>query len=586
MASGSCATMDGIETNDVDTEGKRRHSSTSSASIQSVKALQTDVEAHVVEQPSLSRQISRISSRLTPNYPPKVPRNERRGLFARFSLVPEVTQPVLYPRKTKWVITTIVALAAFAAPVGSAIVMPCLTPISKEFKVSPTVTNLSVALYMLSMSIFPLWWSSFSETLGRRTIYVASFVLFTLFSILSAVASSIGMLIAMRMLSGGAAASVQAVGAGTIADIWERHERGRAMGLFYLGPLCGPLLGPIIGGALAQGLNWRATQWFTAIYGGAMIVMITFSLPETLKARKSLIKQAKGEADAAMQTELAVTGEAAGEKTSNEPNVTDKSTSLHRTTTRQSVAKHSKSTIIFLKRAFIDPLKIILLLRFPAVAITIYYASVTFGALFFLNISIEDTFSRSPYNFSVLIVGLCYIPGSLGYFITSIFGGRWLDYIMKREARKAGRYDANGNLIFTPEDRMKENAWIAAFVYPCALMWYGWSAQAKVHWIVPFIANFFFGSGTMMVFTMASTMLTEFVPKRASTGLAVQNFVRNIFSCVGGIIAHPVIHAIGNGWMCTILGLVSLISGCVVIWSMKSFGHRWREEMEEKLENS
>lgn len=94
-------------------------------------------------------------------------------------------------------------------------------------------------MYMLSMSLFPLWWSSFSETLGRRTIYLVSFVLFVVFSILSALSNSIAMLIVMRILGGGAAASVQAVGAGTIADIWESKERGRAMGIFYLGPLMG-----------------------------------------------------------------------------------------------------------------------------------------------------------------------------------------------------------------------------------------------------------------------------------------------------------------------------------------------------------
>lgn len=38
------------------------------------------------------------------------------------------------------------------------------------------------------------------------------------------------MLIVFRILGGGAAASVQAVGAGTIADLWEPFERGRAMG--------------------------------------------------------------------------------------------------------------------------------------------------------------------------------------------------------------------------------------------------------------------------------------------------------------------------------------------------------------------
>jgi len=119
------------------------------------------------------------------------------------------------------------------------------------------------------MSIFPLWWSSFSETLGRRTIYLTSFALFLLWNILAAISDNIAMLIVMRVLGGGAAASVQAVGAGTIADIWDVKERVRAMGIFYLGPLCGPLFAPIIGGALAEKLGWRSTQWFLAVYGGA-----------------------------------------------------------------------------------------------------------------------------------------------------------------------------------------------------------------------------------------------------------------------------------------------------------------------------
>jgi multidrug resistance protein len=123
---------------------------------------------------------------------------------------------------------------------------------------------------MLSMAIFPLWWSAFSEAFGRRSIYLISFILFVLFGILSAVSNSIAMLVVMRMLSGGAAASVQAVGAGTIADVWMPKERGRAMGIFYLGPLCGPLFAPIIGGALAQRWNWRATLWFLVIYGGEL----------------------------------------------------------------------------------------------------------------------------------------------------------------------------------------------------------------------------------------------------------------------------------------------------------------------------
>lgn len=250
----------------------------------------------------------------------------------------------------------------------------------------------------------------------------------------------------------------------------------------------GPFLAPIIGGALAQGLGWRSTQWFLVIYGGVLIIFLIFALPETLKARKNTVDEAANEHNATLETEVAVTGGAGGQiDIEKEATTTEigRTTTLQRTPTHKSVAEKSRKYIKTLKRCFLDPLKIVLLLRFPAVSLTVIWASITFGCLYFLNISIETTFSEAPYNFSTLIVGLLYIPNSLGYLIASLFGGRWLDHIMKREAMKAGRINEKGRLVFRPEDRMKENAWIAGAVFPVALIWYGWSAEKGVFWLVP-----------------------------------------------------------------------------------------------------
>ena len=95
---------------------------------------------------------------------------------------------------------------------------------------------------MLALGVFPLWWSAASERVGRRTVYVISFALWVVFNVLCATSQEIIELIIMRILAAGAGASVQAVGAGTLADIYIPQERGRAMGWFYLGPLMGPLI--------------------------------------------------------------------------------------------------------------------------------------------------------------------------------------------------------------------------------------------------------------------------------------------------------------------------------------------------------
>lgn len=196
-----------------------------------------------------------------------------------------------------------------------------------------------------------------------------------------------------------------------------------------------------------------------------MWILVFFGLPETLKSRKDLSEVAMAEPPPL--------------------NTTASRPTLSRTSTREVVQQRSKKYSRMARMLFLDPLKIVVYLKYPPVVLVIYYASVTFGSLYVLNISITYSFAQDPYNFSTLIVGLLYIPNSIGYILASIFGGRWMDHIMKREAMKAKRVSPDGKLIYIPEDRMRENAWLGAFIYPSALIWYGWSTDKGAFWLVP-----------------------------------------------------------------------------------------------------
>lgn len=344
------------------------------------------------------------------------------------------------------------------------------------------------------------------------------------------------------------------------------QQADQAIDTFYLGPLLGPLLAPIIGGALAQRLGWRSTMWFLAIFGGLNFLSLLFFLPETLARRRPT---------AAAATTTTTTGEEG----------LNRSDSLARMSTRQSVAVKTKRGAVLLRKFFVDPLQCITYLRYPPVAIVVAFAAITFSSLFILNISIQSTFGAPPYGFSTMIVGLLYIPSSLGYFIASLFGGRWVDYIMAREARRAGRYDDRGRLIYLPEDRLRENAWLAATTFPLALIWFGWCADKGVFWLAAMVPNFFFGVASMLVFGAVTTMLTEFMPRRSSSGVALNNFVRNIFSCVGIVVTEPLIQAMGVGWLCTMVALFALISGNLCIFMLLRNGDRWRKKMDEGMKD-
>ncbi|OAL25798.1 hypothetical protein AYO20_10353 [Fonsecaea nubica] len=454
----------------------------------------------------------------SPNKPTVTPRLARRGLFASLTLLAEVDDPYLYSKSRKWFITFVVAFAAAATSLGSAIIYPALADTARDLHASATVTNLSVALYMLSISFCPLWWSALSETAGRRTTYLVSLALFVLFAILSATANSIGVFVAMRMLSGGAGASVQAVGAGTLADIWEPFERG-ADNMNKI-PSC------------SMGLEKHTV------------------VPETVRIHEDPNEDVARETDA----------------------ISAASTAPGRT----------KKFLRMSWGVLVDPLKMVLLLRHLPILFTAYWASLAFGTLYIVNISVQDVFAKSPYNFSVSKVGLTYIPAGFGFLISALFSGRWADHVMAREAKRKNRYDENGKLVLRPEDRMMENAWIAAIAFPISMLWYGWSADKGAFWVVPLLATLVFGLSAMLIFGLAVTMLTEFVPRKPSSGVAVANFLRNIFSCIGTILAHPLIRAEGTGWMFTGLGILVSTGALVILW-MRTRGSAWREANRGKV---
>lgn len=337
----------------------------------------------------------------------------------------------------------------------------------------------------------------------------------------------------------------------------------------FPGPLLGPFLAPIVGGGLTAGFGWRSTQWFQTIYGSLLLIFIILFLPETHPPKPDTTA-------AAARAAATLPGpERPGSSLANARRMSRASV--------QSVAVQSRKYSILLRRIFIEPLKIITYFRFPAVALTVYYSSMVFGSLMFLNISIEKTFSHAPYRFGSTLVGCLYIFNSVGYILASLLGGPWVDRIMHRRATKAGRFDAQtGKLIYRPEDRLGENIWIAAFMLPATLIWYGWAANFHVHWAATMVSGFFFGIASLLVFNTATTMLTEFMPGKASNGVALNNLVRNIFSFIGALAAEPGINGIGNGWMFTTIALIALAS-VVCIVAMKRWGEGWRVSMEQEM---
>ncbi|MCP6412570.1 hypothetical protein NL483_28905, partial [Klebsiella pneumoniae] len=77
----------------------------------------------------------------------------------------------------------------------------------------------------------------------------------------------------------------------------------------------------------------------------------------------------------------------------------------------------TKRLVKSVRRFLIDPLGVVRYLRFPAVFITVLLAAIAFGSLYVVNIAIQQKFTRDPYNYGQLLLGLLYIPSGAGYIV-------------------------------------------------------------------------------------------------------------------------------------------------------------------------
>jgi multidrug resistance protein len=510
---------------------------------------------------------------------------------------------------------------------GTSIVLPSIENMIHDLNTSTIMVNISIGIYLLSMGIFPLWWSSFSEKFGRRSVYVISFTLYLGFCLGCALSPSINALIVFRVLTGGCSASVQSVGAGTISDLYAPEHRGRALGYYYLGVLMAPLISPIIGALLLVRWDWRSTQWFMVIFAFVTVLLIICFLPETLRvqdnkafiaqilAERRVYKQPHDEESNAVNNEeeenqqierilsrasransaVDLSKEGPHEVVvpemyaNDEPRRDEMVLSVRQNDLKkyrsevesiinESQLSKAQNLRKYLHEFLIKPLKAVYFLKYPPVFFAIFFSSISFGILYLVNMTIEYEFARAPYNWKSLYVGFAYIPNSITYILASVYGGKWTDHLLKKYREKHG--------FNAPEARISYNILSAVVTFPIALLIIGWCFHFHTFWVTPLIGTAIFGYASMMTIGPVVTYLVDSLPGRGATGVALNNLVRQTLATIAVFVTDPLIKGMGTGPLYSMLtGVVLLSSLSLVI--IKKRGTYWRENYDlQKLYDS
>lgn len=156
-----------------------------------------------------------------------------------------------------WVLLT-VCLGTFMAFLDSSIVNVSLPSMTASLHTDVATISWVSTAYLLAIvgSLLPV--GKLADRIGPRRVYQTGLALFTLASLLCALAWSAPILIAMRVLQGLGAAGVMAIGPALIVRTFPPQERGRAMGLVLAAVSVGSISGPVLGGLLTDLFGWPA----------------------------------------------------------------------------------------------------------------------------------------------------------------------------------------------------------------------------------------------------------------------------------------------------------------------------------------
>ena len=158
----------------------------------------------------------------------------------------------------KWTVAAIVATGVFMATLDSSIVNISLPAIAHYFGIGLSgAIEWVVIAYLVVTAATLLTIGRLADMIGRKSIWSAGLVIFTIGSALCGVSPSLGWLIAARGFQGLGGALLMAISPAMLTSAFPPQERGRALGFNAVVVALGVSAGPTLGGIITESLSWR-----------------------------------------------------------------------------------------------------------------------------------------------------------------------------------------------------------------------------------------------------------------------------------------------------------------------------------------
>ncbi|MCJ1375014.1 hypothetical protein MMC20_006248 [Loxospora ochrophaea] len=490
---------------------------------------------------------------------------------------------VLYTTFTsqqKRLIVILLGLSMLASPLTATIYLPLLPLLANHFHVSVQAINLTITLYIIFQALSPALFATLSDSLGRRPIYLITYLVYTAASLgLALNKHSYPALLVLRTLQSLGASAVLAVAYGVVADICVPAERGKMLGPIMGAANLAVCLGPIVGGWVALGSGgFEWVFWCLVIFGGAMVGALGCGFPETAR---SVVGNGSVQVSRWRRAWWSILSDWVADRRRKEEQVDSKVESRLKSSDKQeqrNVPEKRRTKIT-------NPLACLRIIFWKDTALVLWMAASPYAVYYCVQTSIPSI-CKDIYKFNELQIGLAYLPGGVGVVLGGYANGKLMDWNYKVTAKQIGhtidRVSGDDLSRFPIERARARCSYYILGVYICALVGYGWAVQAHAHESIPLAIQFVLGVICTSFQQTFNALLVDIFPDSPSTAAASANITRCALSAVAVAVMQPLVDAMGRGWFFTLLGALSGGGGSITVWAIQLWGMEWRGERESK----
>lgn len=182
-----------------------------------------------------------------------------------------------HPASGKWQAMLVVGLGVFMGTLDMSIVNIALPTLVERLDTSFVTIQWVMLGNLLVITSMMLGVARLGDMHGKKKLYTAGLLIFTVGSLLCGLAPNVGWLIGFRIVQGSGMVMLQALGTAIVVEMFPAHERGRALGIMSSIVSVGIAVGPAIGGLIIGLIGWR---WIFLV--NVPVGLITFTLAARL----------------------------------------------------------------------------------------------------------------------------------------------------------------------------------------------------------------------------------------------------------------------------------------------------------------